>query len=116
MLGTKLRGRRKWIGAGLIRGRIKFRTGLIFFTGVCRIYFRKIISADFSLYDELQKVKDERNAGYISVSAGFKTDRVELGRLLDWVGQGNWAFIAASSLQDTLLKTFDIELEYLKEA
>ncbi len=76
----------------------------------------KIISADFSLYDELQKVKDERNAGYISVSAGFKTDRVELGRLLDWVGQGNWAFIAASSLQDTLLKTFDIELEYLKEA
>lgn len=76
----------------------------------------KVISVNFSLYEELQRVKDERNAGYISVSAKFGTDGVELRQLLDWIGQGNWAFIAANNIQDTLLKVFNIKLGYSKGA
>ncbi|MDE5612784.1 MAG: hypothetical protein K2I90_12305 [Odoribacter sp.] len=72
----------------------------------------EIVPANLDLYEELQKVEQVRNTGYISVSAYFKTDGEGAKRLLEWIGRGNWAFIVADKLQDSLLDALGIALDY----
>lgn len=72
----------------------------------------KVVTMNYSLFEELQQVENERNAVYFSVSSYFEIDGVELKRLLDWVGRGNSAFIAANHMADTLLSALGVERGY----
>ena len=76
----------------------------------------EIVPANLDLYEELQKTGQGRNTGYISVSAYFKTNGEGARRLLEWIGRGNWAFIAADKLQDSLLNALGIALDYAEDS
>lgn len=75
-----------------------------------------IIPTTASLYGELQKAEKNKNTVYLSVSHDFKIDQAEVEHLLEWIRQGNQAFIAANAIEDTLLNLFNIKLDYSQEA
>ncbi|MDE7074222.1 MAG: DUF4350 domain-containing protein [Odoribacter sp.] len=64
-----------------------------------------------SLYEELVGMADEKGTVYMVVGRFFRPDRVELGRLLDWVEQGNYVFASAWWMADTLLGVLSLETE-----
>ncbi|MDE6450975.1 MAG: hypothetical protein K2L23_01540, partial [Odoribacter sp.] len=75
----------------------------------------KVVTMNYPLFEGLQQVENERNTVYFSVSSRFAIDGVELKRLLDWIGRGNSAFIAANRIADTLLSVLGVERDYTEK-
>ncbi|NCE72613.1 DUF4350 domain-containing protein [Odoribacter sp. Z80] len=52
---------------------------------------------------------------YIRIGTGFRLDALEMDCLLDWVGKGTEAFLAAEWMRDTLLDCFSLNIEGSRE-
>lgn len=61
------------------------------------------------LPERLKALDTLRPSAYIFVSYEFRTDPVEMAYLLDFVEKGNYVFMAALQMPDTLLSLFHLE-------
>ncbi len=75
---------------------------------------QKIIVAHQSAYEVLseQTHHPESSLNYIFINHNFAPDETSLNQLLDFVGQGNTVFIAASQFDPRLADTLKISISY----
>lgn len=64
-----------------------------------------------SLYEQLEGFGADTGNVYMVVDWKFNPDETEIPRLLEWVAEGNYLFVAAREISDTLLSFFSLETE-----
>lgn len=68
----------------------------------------EFITSRLTLVEQLQALEEHTDGIYISIGRKFTPDPVEWRQLLEWVAQGNRAFMAANEFADTVLHTFSM--------
>ncbi|SDL26655.1 hypothetical protein SAMN05421823_10555 [Catalinimonas alkaloidigena] len=64
-----------------------------------------------TVYELFHETEEDRRGNLLSLSERFYLDSLETGTLLEWVGAGNTAFIAAADVGGELADTLDLDLE-----